>query len=85
MTQAGSLVITPYLDPLATMVRTAFITTTAIVANTLLIVDLPTASAPGPTTSQGIMPPFCSFTITINNSSGSTATLTGFQVILSAG
>lgn len=84
MTQAGSLVITPYLDSAATMVRTAFITTTSIVANTVLIVDLPTASAPGPTTTQGIMPPFGSFTITVNNS-GATATITSFLAILSAG
>jgi hypothetical protein len=77
MTQAGTLAIQQYIDLAGTMARP--VNSTAIVASTLLIVDIPTTAATIPP------PPFASFTIQITNSSGVTATLTNFQAILSAG
>ena len=77
MTQAGTVVITPYVDLAGTIARPAISGT--IVANTALIVDIPA------TPYTETMPPFCSFTLQINNTGGSIATITSFQVILSGG
>ena len=54
------------------------VSSTALVANTLLIVDIPAAAATIPP------PPFATFTVQITNS-GTTATIAAFQMILSAG
>ena len=70
-TQAGALVIQPYLDIAGTIART--VSTTAILANTALIVDLANQA------------PWLSYTVQITNTSGSTATISGFQLIQSAG
>src|SRR4051812_29865065 len=70
-TQTGSSVLTTYLDLAGTIARPA--TTTAIVANTALIVDL------------ADLKPFVTLTLSLSNTSGSTATLSGFQLILAAG
>lgn len=79
--QAGSCVIQPYLDLAGTIPRPPV--TTAIVANTLLIIDLP--AAPTGTTPGPFMAPWASFTIDISNTGGSTANLSVLQLILSAG
>lgn len=79
--QAGACIIQMYVDLAGTIPRPPV--TTSIVANTGLIIDLPvapTATAPGP-----YLPPFASFTINITNTGGSIATLSGVQLILSAG
>lgn len=80
-TQAGSCVIQPYIDLAGTIPRPAI--TTSLTANTLAIIDLPpapTSTSPGP-----YMAPWASFTVNITNTGGSLATLTAFQLILSAG
>jgi len=83
MTQAGTLAVTPYIDLAGTMARVVTNSPFTIAANTLLIVDLP--PAPVAATPGNFFPPFCSFTITINNTALVTATITSFQVLLSAG
>jgi hypothetical protein len=74
-TQAGSLVIQEYCDLAGTIARSASGTpfTTPIVAATPLIVDV------------SDLKPFVTFTVQVSNTSGSTATLSGFQLILGAG
>lgn len=70
-TQAGTAVIQQYLDLAGTIARpTAPVT---IIAATPLIVDI------------SDLKPFVTFTVQINNSSGSLGTLTGVQLILSGG
>lgn len=76
-TQAGTVVITPYIDLAGTLARPAINGT--LVANTLLIVDVPA------TPFTETMPPFACFTLQINNTAGSISTITAVQVILSAG
>lgn len=82
MNQAATLAIQLFLDLAGTIPRAVVGSPFTITANTLLIVDLPpapTATAPGP-----YMPPWASFSIQIAN--GATpATITAFQMILSAG
>lgn len=80
-TQAGALNVTMYLDLAGTIARP--VVTTSIVANTALIVDIP--PAPTSTTPGPYQAPFASFTVQITNTSGSTAVVSGFQLILSAG
>ncbi len=70
-TQAGACVIQQYLDQAGTLPRP--VSTTPIVANTQLIVDI------------SDLKPFVTFTVQFTNTSGSTATLTGVQLILSGG
>lgn len=80
-TQAGACIIQMYVDLAGTIARPPV--TTAIVANTLLIIDLP---APAVAVVAGpLLPPFASFTINITNTGGSIATLSTVQLILSAG
>lgn len=69
--QAGALVIQQYLDFAGTMART--VSSTAILAATPLIVDI------------SDLKPFVSFTVQITNTSGSAATVSKLQVILSGG
>lgn len=71
MTTAGTLNIQQYLDLAGTIPRGA-VNTSPIVAATALIVDI------------ADMKPFVTFTIQILNSGGA-ATVSSFQVILSAG
>jgi hypothetical protein len=70
-TQAGALVIQMYLDIAGTIARAPV--STPLVAATPLIVDLANQA------------PFLSMTLQITNTSGSPATISGFQLILSAG
>lgn len=69
--QAGSLVITQYVDTLGLIPRTAV--TTAIVGATPLIVDI------------ADLKPFQTFTVSISNTGGSAATVTNLYILLSAG
>lgn len=70
-TQAGAANIQQYVNLAGTIARP--VSTTAIVANTPLIVDI------------SDLKPFTSMTVQITNTSGSAATITGFQLILSGG
>lgn len=70
MTQAGTLKITRYVDRAGNFPRP--VSSTAIVANTALIVDI----------TDNL--PWVSFQIEIDNSGGSTATLTNFSVLMNA-
>lgn len=70
MNQAGTLVITRYIDMAGTMARP--LSTTSIVSGTALIVDITDDL------------PFVTFTITINNSSGSAASVSAFAIIMNA-
>lgn len=69
--QAGLLTLQTYLDLAGTIPRPQ--TPTAIVAATLLILDL------------ADLKPFVSYTITVSNSSGTPAVVSVLQVVLSAG
>jgi hypothetical protein len=70
MTTAGTLIITRYLDGLGAIARTA--SSTAIVANTLLIVDITDDL------------PFLTFQIEIDNGAAGVATITSFTTLLNA-
>lgn len=69
LSQAGSLVITRYIDRAGTVAQAA--STTSIVASTALIVNL----------TDGL--PYISYSVQVNNSSGSTGTLSGFAILMS--
>lgn len=69
--QAGALVIQQYVDMAGTIPRV--VSSTALVAATPLIVDI------------ADLKPFMSFTVQINNTGGSGAAVTGFQVLLAGG
>lgn len=71
MSQAGSLVITEYLDLASTIARPAL--STPIVAATPLIVDI------------ADLKPFVGFSIQINNTGASPGAVTSFAVLMSAG
>jgi hypothetical protein len=70
-TQAGTCTIQEYLDIAGSIARV--VSTTSIVANTPLIVDI------------SDLKPFVTLTVSISNSSGSVATLSNVQLILAAG
>lgn len=70
MNQAGTLIITRYLDIGGTIARTP--SSTSIVSGTLLIVDI-TDDAP-----------FLTFQIEVDNGSGSAATIAAFACIMNA-
>ena len=70
-TQAGAANIQTYLNLAGTIARV--VSTTPIVANTALIVDI------------SDLKPFVTLTVQITNTSGSPATVTGLQLILAAG
>lgn len=72
MTQAGTLLVTRYIDLAGTIARGSP-SSTSIVANTQLIVDAFTDNLP-----------YTSFVIDVLNGSGSTATFTNFAIILNA-
>lgn len=83
MTQAGTLSINLYLDLLGTMPRVVTGSPFTIVANTLLITDIPpapTQAAPNP-----YQPPFVTMSLAIANTAVSDATLSKMQLILQAG
>lgn len=71
MSQAGTVVITQYIDMASTISRPPL--STAIVAATALIVDI------------SDLKPFVGFSIQINNTGASPGLVTGFAVLLSAG
>jgi hypothetical protein len=70
MNQAGTLKITRYLDTAGTIARP--VSSTSIVSGTLLIVDITDDL------------PFLTYTIEIDNGSGSTATIAAFACIMNA-
>lgn len=70
-TQAGSVVITRFID-LAGAIAQGAASTTAIVANTPLVVNIYDNL------------PYVSFTIEVSNSSGSAATVSPFGVLMNA-
>lgn len=70
LTHSGTLKVTRWIDAAGTVTRD--LTSTAIVANTLLITDLVDDK------------PYMAFTVEIDNASGAGATITNFAIILNA-
>lgn len=70
MNRAGTLLVTRWIDLKGTITRDA--TTTSIVANTLLIVDLVDNK------------PFTAFTVEIDNGAVGLATIANFAIIMNA-
>jgi hypothetical protein len=71
MSQAGTLVVNQFIDTAGLVARTPISNT--VVASTPLLIDV------------SDLKPFLAFTLVLTNTSVSTATVSGFAVLLSAG